>query len=99
MWKRSRIMEAAERGCCGVIDTSDYDAHPNDGVSKSPRAGAGGGGSGNYSFQPYAYPRSALSDWERVMCKATVEDYRRHFNLKIGVYVQGEGVVCCFCMV
>jgi hypothetical protein len=45
---------------------------------------------GDYSFQPYAYPRSALSDWERVQCKSTIEDYRRHFDLKIGVYVQGE---------
>jgi len=90
MWKRSSIMEAAERGCCGAIDADINDAYGNDrdGVSRSPRAGTGGAGGGNYSFQPYAYPRAALSDWERVMCKATIEDYRKHFNLKIGVYVQ-----------
>eukprot|EP00581_Thalassiosira_minuscula_P008657 CAMPEP_0183709826 /NCGR_PEP_ID=MMETSP0737-20130205/5790_1 /TAXON_ID=385413 /ORGANISM="Thalassiosira miniscula, Strain CCMP1093" /LENGTH=1240 /DNA_ID=CAMNT_0025938027 /DNA_START=285 /DNA_END=4007 /DNA_ORIENTATION=- len=87
MWKRSTIMEAAERGCCGAIDTSDFD-DGHDGVSRSPKVGSVHGGRGNYSFQPYAYPRSALSDWEREMCKATIEDYRRHFNLKIGVYVQ-----------
>lgn len=95
MWKRSSIMEAAERGCCGAIDTNDYDTGSvadDTGMSPLAFSGAGGGGTrcgnGNYSFQPYAYPRSALSDWELVMCKATVEDYQRHFNLKIGVYVQ-----------
>ena len=87
MWKRSTIMEAAERGCCGPNKTR----YPNSTFAipfdhRSPKS-AGGGGA--YSFQPYAYPRSALSDWERVMCKSTLEDYRRHFNLKIGVYVQG----------
>jgi len=85
MWKRPTIMESAERGCCGVIET-DIDDHVDKQTdlphAKSPRA------TGNYSFQPYAFPRSALSDWERVMCKSTIEDYQRHFNLKIGVYVQ-----------
>jgi len=86
MWKRSSIMEAAERGCCGTVDTGqDNDiTATGDGIARSPRNG------GNYSFQPYAFPRSALSDWERAKVKATIEDYRRHFNLKIGVYVQGE---------
>jgi len=102
MWKRSSIMEAAERGCCGAIETDvdDYAAHVGGGAGGigaegvSPRSfkasggGAGANGAGNYSFQPYAYPRSALSDWERTKCKSTIEDYRRHFNLKIGVYVQ-----------
>ena len=86
-------MEAAERGCCGAIDISDYDVD-SDGVTKSPRAGSGGGGGGGmggkYFFQPYAYLRLALSGWERVMCKSTIENYQRHFNLKVGVYVQGE---------
>ncbi len=81
MWKRTSIMEAAERGCCGALQSERSST-----TVKSPTAGAGG----NYSFQPYAFPRSALSDWERIMCKSTIEDYRRHFNLKIGVYVQGE---------
>jgi hypothetical protein len=85
MWKRSSIMEAAERGCCGPNEP-DPNATFTIANHRSPKA-AGGGGA--YSFQPYAYPRSALSDWERVMCKSTIEDYRRHFNLKIGVYVQG----------
>jgi hypothetical protein len=85
MWKRTSIMEAAERGCCGAIQS---DQHGSTSSIKSPTA-AGGAGS-KYSFQPYAFPRSALSDWERVMCKSTIEDYRRHFNLRIGVYVQGE---------
>ena len=96
MWKRSSIMEAAERGCCGTIEANDDDN--NDGITVN-NAAAGGAGEGvtttarsprsdNYSFQPYAYPRSALSDWEKDKVKATVEDYRRHFNLKVGVYVQ-----------
>ena len=91
MWKRSRLMEAAERGCCGAIDTADDaiavgETGVTGGRLSSPKVG------GNYSFQPYAYPRAALSDWERSMCKSTIEDYRRHFNLNIGVYVQGEKV-------
>jgi hypothetical protein len=76
MWKRSSIMEAAERGCCGAIQ--------NDNGSTAVKSPTSAGIGSNYSFQPYAFPRSALSDWERVMCKATIEDYRRHFNLKIG---------------
>jgi len=86
MWKRSSIMEAAERGCCGTVETGQVNdiTATVDGMARSPRSG------GNYSFQPYAFPRSALSDWERAKVKATIEDYRRHFNLKIGVYVQGE---------
>ena len=86
MWKRSSIMEAAERGCCGPNETETNTTFAVSSDHRSPKA-AGGGGA--YSFQPYAYPKSALSDWERVMCKATLEDYRRHFDLKIGVYVQG----------
>ena len=88
MWKRSSIMEAAERGCCGTVDTGQENdiTATGDGMARSPRSG------GNYSFQPYAFPRSALSDWERAKVKATIEDYRRHFNLKIGVYVQGENL-------
>lgn len=99
MWKRSSIMEAAERGCCGTVDTGQENdiTATGDGSARSPRSG------GNYSFQPYAFPRSALSDWERAKVKATIEDYRRHFNLKIGVYVQGEKSVLiweylCFCL-
>lgn len=92
MWKRSSIMEAAERGCCGTTEgVGDDDitaVAAGDGVTRSPKVSS----SGNYSFQPYAYPRSALSDWERTKVKATIEDYRRHFNLKIGVYVQGESI-------
>ena len=89
MWKRPSIMESAEIRCCGVIEADIDDAYrqsdaPN--ATRSPRS------NGHYSFQPYAYPRSALSDWERVMCKATIEDYQRHFNLKIGVYVQGKQI-------
>ena len=95
MWKRSSIMEAAERGCCGTVDTGQENdiTATGDGITRSPRSG------GNYSFQPYAFPRSALSDWERAKVKATIEDYRHHFNLKSGVYVQGEnwfksGLLC-----
>ena len=91
MWKRSSIMEVAQRGCCGGIEhVGGVDDNVLiDGVTAGGRSTPkAGGGNGNYSFQPYAYPRSALSDWERVMCKSTIEDYRRHFNLKIGVYVQ-----------
>ena len=81
MWKRSSIIEAA--GCCGGSNANINSTNVAIEDHKSPKdAGAA------YSFQPYAYPRSALSDWERVMCKSTLEDYRRHFNLKIGVYVQ-----------
>lgn len=90
MWKRTSIMEAAERGCCGALQS---DHHGSTGSVKSPMSAAAADGvGGNYSFQPYAFPRSALSDWERVMCKSTIEDYRRHFNLRIGVYVQGERI-------
>jgi len=80
MWKRSSIIEAA--GCCGGSNANINSTNVATEDHKSPKD------AGAYSFQPYAYPRSALSDWERVMCKSTLEDYRRHFNLKIGVYVQ-----------
>ena len=40
-------------------------------------------------FYPYAYPRSknggSFSDMD---CKATIEDYKRRFDLQIGLYVQ-----------
>lgn len=80
MWKRSSIIEAA--GCCGGSNANINTTNVTTEDHKSPMD------AGAYSFQPYAYPRSALSDWERVMCKSTLEDYQRHFNLKIGVYVQ-----------
>jgi len=97
MWKRSSIMEAAECGGCFVqVNVDDEsDIHTNNGYERtSSTATTATSGArtlnakGGYSFQPYAYPRSALSDWERVQCKSTIEDYRRHFDLKIGVYVQ-----------
>jgi hypothetical protein len=103
MWKRSSIMEAAEcNACCGVGQMNDLDDNENDfqaneydrrsstATEATTTSARALNASGKYSFQPYAYPRSALSDWERVMCKSTIEDYRRHFDLKIGVYVQGE---------
>ena len=101
MWKRSSIMEAAEcGGCCGQINIEDEnDIHPNNAYGRTASSATAGttsartlNANGDYSFQPYAYPRSALSDWERVQCKSTIEDYRRHFDLKIGVYVQGETI-------
>ena len=82
MWKRASIAEVAQNGCCGTSDTADdYD----EGSPVSPKVSRN-----KYCFQPYAYPRSSLSDWEKERCKATIEDYKSHFNLKIGVYVQGE---------
>ncbi|KAL7520658.1 hypothetical protein ACHAWX_005372 [Stephanocyclus meneghinianus] len=91
MWK-STLMEAAERGCCGFIDTTDVDDVMSDVSSNKPGTTLVNkplwGSKGSYSFQPYAYPRDSLSDWERVICKATLECYQKHFNLKVGVYVQ-----------
>lgn len=87
-------MEAAERGCCGFIDTTDVDDVMSDVSSNKPDITLANkplwGSKGSYSFQPYAYPRDSLSDWERVICKATLECYQKHFNLKVGVYVQGR---------
>jgi len=99
MWKRSGIMEAAEcGGCCGIVKMNDVDDENDIRVNAYERTSSTAiaattsartlSAKGDYSFQPYAYPRSALSDWERVQCKSTIEDYRRHFDLKIGVYVQ-----------
>ena len=83
MWKRASIAEVAQNGCCGTsdmtVDEDDEDSPISRKVSKN-----------KYCFQPYAYPRSFLSDWEKERCKATIEDYKCHFNLKIGVYVQGR---------
>jgi len=101
MWKPSSIMEAAEQGCCGYIEThnvdDEVDVVSDISLNKSDRFNKGrSSGSGKYSFQPYAYPRASLSDWERVMCKSTLECYQKHFNLKIGVYVQGMEMSSCF---
>ena len=101
MWKRSGIMEAAEcGGCCGkmndVVDDNAIHVNAYERTSSTATAATTSertlNANGDYSFQPYAYPRSALSDWERIQCKSTIEDYRRHFDLKIGVYVQGETI-------
>jgi hypothetical protein len=87
-------MEAAERGCCGCRDTPvidvDLDALSDVSLNKPDKPTRSRSISGRYSFQPFAYPRASLSDWERVMCKSTLECYQKHFNLKVGVYVQGE---------
>lgn len=96
MWKPSTIMEAAERGCCGCIETADVETADDDmdvlsDISlNKPYKPTKRLNTGKYSFQPYAYPRNSLSDWERVMCKSTLECYQKHFNLKVGVYVQGK---------
>ncbi len=107
MWKRSSIMEAAEcGGCCVQVNVDDEsDIHTNNGYERTATTATTAttgartlNAKGGYSFQPYAYPRSALSDWERVQCKSTIEDYRRHFDLKIGVYVQGETISYFSCI-
>ena len=93
MWKPSTIMEAAERGCCGCIETPGMDDEVDvlsDISINKPDKPKRSSSTGMYSFQPYAYPRASLSDWERVMCKSTLECYQKHFNLKVGVYVQGK---------
>ena len=71
--KRSSIIEAAKCGCCRVLET---DVDEIEGCSDAKSMGKPPKGGCNYSFQPYAYPRSTLSDWERVMCKATIEYYQ-----------------------
>ena len=45
---------------------------------------------GAYSFQPFAYPREKLELLDDVVeeCKATLEDYQRHLELNVGLYVQ-----------
>jgi hypothetical protein len=40
-------------------------------------------------FHPYAYPRSEVeANFGKIDCHATIEDYKRRFNLQIGLYVQ-----------
>lgn len=39
-------------------------------------------------FQPYAYPRDQLEASDEIMdCKACIQDYQRHFDLNIGLYL------------
>ena len=81
----------------GCIETTDVETADDDmdvlsdvSLNKPYKSTNRLNSSGEYSFQPYAYPRNSLSDWERVMCKSTLECYQKHFNLKVGVYVQGK---------
>jgi hypothetical protein len=40
-------------------------------------------------FHPYAYPRSEVeANFGKIDCHATIEDYKRRFDLQIGLYVQ-----------
>lgn len=39
-------------------------------------------------FQPYAYPRQQLESSDDIMdCMACIQDYQKHFNLNIGLYL------------
>lgn len=109
IWKRPSILETAGEGCCGTSAVNFDDKCATTTVPSASSSSSGMDNSNHrrepssdirvessvcsYSFQPYAYPRNMLPDAERARCRATIEDYQRHFNLKIGVYVQ-EFSVC-----
>mmetsp|Transcript_15330 Transcript_15330/g.33339 ORF Transcript_15330/g.33339 Transcript_15330/m.33339 type:complete len:1023 (-) Transcript_15330:1622-4690(-) len=105
IWKRPTLCEATGFGMCTSADanvlnetrnTCTPDNEPKDNFDPWNQNGLVLGG---YSFQPYAYPREKLELLDGVVeeCRATLEDYQRHLELNIGLYVQefsiGDGAL------
>jgi len=88
IWKRPTLCEATGLGLC--VDSTSLN---NVESEKNPRLdpwNQNGLKMGAYSFQPFAYPREKLELLDDIVeeCKATLEDYQRHLELNIGLYVQ-----------
>eukprot|EP00567_Pseudictyota_dubia_P001408 CAMPEP_0197465510 /NCGR_PEP_ID=MMETSP1175-20131217/64577_1 /TAXON_ID=1003142 /ORGANISM="Triceratium dubium, Strain CCMP147" /LENGTH=1372 /DNA_ID=CAMNT_0043001527 /DNA_START=615 /DNA_END=4733 /DNA_ORIENTATION=+ len=92
LWKRPTFYEASGMGCCAADPTTiNMSAcgfnKTNDITCEEENDGLRFNG---YVFQPYAYPREKIKDSDGLLpdCKATLQDYKKHLDLKIGLYVQ-----------
>lgn len=105
LWRKPSILEATTTGCChSRLASSDASYQDND-LTLPEHDGNNVPGfktkkapSSEYNFQPYAYPHSELGTLSDARPHAsTLQDYQRHFDLNIGLYVQefsiGEGAL------
>eukprot|EP00563_Minutocellus_polymorphus_P006977 CAMPEP_0181033366 /NCGR_PEP_ID=MMETSP1070-20121207/7219_1 /TAXON_ID=265543 /ORGANISM="Minutocellus polymorphus, Strain NH13" /LENGTH=1006 /DNA_ID=CAMNT_0023110789 /DNA_START=150 /DNA_END=3170 /DNA_ORIENTATION=- len=94
IWKRPTLCEATGLGLCA--DSTSLNRIESQDMASSGHHNRidpwnqNGLKMGAYSFQPFAYPREKLELLDDVVeeCKATLEDYQRHLELNIGLYVQ-----------
>ena len=101
IWKRPTLCEATGLGICAdsnnVLDFVEA-CEEGEGSRPGPWNKQGLAVDG-YVFQPYAYPRETLELLSGVVdgCQATLQDYQKHLNLNIGLYVQefsiGDGTL------
>ena len=89
IWKRPTLCEATGLGIC-VDSTSLNNVESQGNNVRLDPWNQNGLKMGAYSFQPFAYPREKLELLDDIVeeCKATLEDYQRHLELNIGLYVQ-----------
>jgi len=86
LYKKPSLWEATNYALCtgGEIDTTDMAYVSQKRVDNLDLLG-----SCDINFQPYAYSRKELRQRKDLgACKATLEDYQKHFDLHIGIYVQ-----------
>ena len=94
IWKRPTLCEATGLGLCtnstSLTRIESLDMASNEHHDHIDPWNQNGLKMGAYSFQPFAYPREKLELLDDVVeeCKATLEDYQRHLELNIGLYVQ-----------
>ena len=88
IWKRPTLCEATGLGLC--VDSTSLNNVESQGNVRLDPWNQNGLKMGAYSFQPFAYPREKLEFLDDIVeeCKATLEDYQRHLELNIGLYVQ-----------
>ena len=93
IYKKPALKEAANYALCHVpdIDHVDNTAY----VSRKRVNNLDLIGSCNIQFQPYAYSQKELQKYKEKnqkefvsSCQSTLEDYQKHLDLNIGLYVQ-----------
>jgi hypothetical protein len=81
LWQRPDVFDAAKNGCCaGPTSVIDVDCPQHERSSR-------------YVVHPFAYPCQDVELLPGDLMTSTIEQYQRHYNLQVGVYVQ-EFSIC-----
>merc|ERR1712106_1041948 len=78
LWKKPSVCQATGINCC--LQEKDLTMTLSDDESNPKRGGV--------KFEPYAFLKNEIQRTGFTECAATLADYQKHFDLKIGLYAQ-----------
>jgi len=81
LWKKPSVCEATGMNCCQEMDLTITLSHSFPDEQNNHKRGG-------IKFEPYAFLKEEIQRTGFTECKATLADYQKHFDLKIGLYAQ-----------